>query len=247
MLLLFSLFLFLITLLGGSVPLWSTGWREQRMKYLLAFSGSFLLSITLLHLVPETMSEMGPGHLTGGLILAGFFLQQIIQRITHGVEHGHAHIHAHEPVAYIPVFAGLTVHAISEGLPLGISYNDTATLPSLYLAVALHKLPEAMLITSLVFIATGNKAKSWRLLILFSLTTPLSALLTTYLGSKSAAWESLIHLSVPVVAGAFLHIATTIFFESGTKSHDMNRNKWLATLGGIAAALLTLLGDNHVH
>ncbi len=59
MFLFYNLILFLITLAGGSIPLWSRSWSEQRMKYLLAFSGAFLLSITMLHLIPETVELEG--------------------------------------------------------------------------------------------------------------------------------------------------------------------------------------------
>jgi len=242
-LLCYNLLLVLITFSGGSIPVWNRSWTEQRMKYLLAFSGSFLLSVTLLHLVPETV-ERG-GHRAGVLILAGFFLQQMIQRFTHGVEHGHAHLQEGHPIAVWPVFAGLAVHAFSEGLPLGITYHDAATLPSLFLAVALHKVPEAMLITSLVYFSSKNKARSLLLLVLFSLITPFAGTLTAILGARYTGIAGLVHLLIPVIAGAFIHIATTIFFESGTRSHDMNWKKWTAMLSGIALALLTLLGHGH--
>lgn len=241
---LFTLILFLITLAGGSIPLWNRSWNEQRMKYLLTFSGSFLLSITLLHLVPETLEHTG--HRGGIFILAGFFLQQMIQRFTHGVEHGHAHIGGdhHHHVSVLPVFAGLAVHAFSEGLPLGISYTDPATLPSLFIAIALHKLPEAMLITSLVYFSTRNKRNAWLLLVLFSLITPAAGILTAALGARYSGVDTFVHWCVPLIAGAFIHIATTIFFESGTRTHDMNWKKWTAMLTGIGLALLTLLGNH---
>ncbi|MFA6058205.1 MAG: ZIP family metal transporter [Taibaiella sp.] len=245
MFLIYNLFLFLITVAGGSFPLWNRSWNEQKMKYLLAFSGSFLLGITLLHLVPETMEKAG--HKAGMFILCGFFLQQMIQRFTHGVEHGHAHIddhHHHVPI--LPVFAGLAIHAFSEGLPLGIHYSDQATLPSLYAAIALHKLPEAMLITSLI--SAGNKAnknKAWLLLIIFSAITPVAGILTAALGARYSIVHNFVDLCIPIIAGAFIHIATTIFFESGTKSHDMNWKKWSSVLLGIGFALITLLGNSH--
>jgi zinc and cadmium transporter len=244
MFLFYNLLLFFITLAGGSIPLWSSKWNEQKMKYLLAFSGSFLLSITLLHLIPETVEHSG--HRAGLLILLGFFLQQMVQRFTHGVEHGHAHLgDAHHHISVLPVFAGLAVHAFSEGLPLGITYTDASTLPSLFIAIALHKLPEAMLITSLVYFSSRKKSKAWPLLALFSLITPLAGMLTYFLGSRYSGIHDFVHLCIPVIAGAFIHIATTIFFESGTRTHDMNWRKWTATLAGIALALLTLLNDGH--
>ncbi len=244
MLFLYSFILFLITLVGGSIPLWSRSWNEQQMKYLLAFSGSFLLSVTLLHLIPETLEHTG--RQGGILILAGFFLQQLVQRFTHGVEHGHAHISdGHHHVSILPVFAGLAIHAFSEGLPLGITYDDQATLPSLFIAIAFHKLPEAMLITSLVYFSTKSKQKAWPLLILFALITPAAGILTAVLGHQYHGVERFVHWCIPLIAGAFIHIATTIFFESGTRTHDMNWKKWTAMLSGIGLALFTLLGGHH--
>src|ERR1044071_4451805 len=117
-----NLLLFAITFIAGSVPLWVSFFDEKRMHYLLAFSGSFLLSITFLHLLPETFSDLGMN--AGFLILCGFFIQLVIQRVTHGIEHGHVHTqqHAH----YVPVFSillGLAIHSFMEGLPLGFTYK----------------------------------------------------------------------------------------------------------------------------
>lgn len=246
----YNVILFLVTFLGGSAPLWSRGWTEQRMKYLLAFSGSFLLGITFLHLVPETIAHLG--NAAGILLLAGFFGQQFVQRFTHGVEHGHAHIvtgekHRHtQYVAIWPLFTGLAIHAFSEGLPLGVSYTEPTVLPSLFLAIALHKLPEAMLIISLFYHQNKSKIHSVIILCLFSLITPFSSLFSYIIGAEFAMAELIIQWCLPLIAGAFIHIAATIFFESGTKAHEMNGRKWLSILSGIGFALLTLLGS-HVH
>lgn len=240
--LLYSAVLFVITFAGGSFPLWKRSWKDAWMKYLLGFSGAFLLGITLLHLVPENIEHYG--RKAGVLILAGFFLQQVIQKYTHGVEHGHIHTH-HDgaPIAVMPVFIGLSVHAFSEGLPLGILYKDPATLSSLYMAVALHKLPEAMLVGSLALYATHSKSRALLLVLLFAAITPLASLLSCYAGEHSQAIAAIIEFCIPVVAGSFIHIATTIFFESGTRAHEMNWKKWLAILLGLGMALLTLMGE----
>lgn len=248
MLLFYALGLMLLTIIGGSVPLWSRSWSERRMNTLLTFSGSFLLGVTILHLIPETVALHNPW--SGVLILVGFFLQQAIQRFTHGVEHGHAHLsesHKHHTYSLLPIFIGLSVHAFSEGLPLGASYNEEMTLPSLYLAVSLHKLPEAMLITSLVYARNRDRNKTWGALILFSGITPLAAMLTFYLGAHYSGVETFVTWCVPLITGSFIHIATTIFFESGTRSHDMNWTKWLIIILGIGLACTTMMGADMQH
>lgn len=238
--LLSNLLLFIITLLGGSLPLWFKGLNERRLQLLLAFSGAFLLSITFLHLLPETFSDHG--EMTGFYILAGFFLQLFIQRITHGVEHGHVHVdsshHHHIPVLSIVV--GLSVHAFMEGLPLGFNYRHESTGHSLYLAVAAHKLPEAMLLGMLVMSNKGKTA-AFITVAIFSLLTPLAGILATYLGTNYGFISRVVGVLIPIVAGAFIHIATTIFFESGTRQHMLTWQKILVMAIGVSIALSTLL------
>jgi len=240
--LLHNLLLFLVSFGGGILAL-QFRFSDRGINYLLAFSGSFLLSITLLHLLPETFDENTNA---GIYILAGFFLQLIIQRLTHGVEHGHVHAHdldqhAHSHAFHFnTIFLGLSIHAFMEGLPLGFNYRNGATEPSLYLAVAAHKLPEIILLTSLALHARSKKF-AWAIILLFSLFTPLGSVTASFLGRKYYAISKAVTVVIPVVAGVFIHISTTIFFESGTKHHLLTRNKVLAIILGVTLGLLSLL------
>lgn len=235
----YNLLLFAITFAGGSIPLWTKGIDDRRMHLLLAFSGSFLLSITLLHLLPETFEELGSK--AGIYLLAGFFIQLLIQRFTHGIEHGHVHLERHEHhISLTPILLGLGLHAFMEGLPLGFNYRLEATEPSLYMAVAAHKLPEAMLVTMLTM-ATKGKARAMVVLIGFSLITPVASIIAVALGENYYAMAQLVAALVPIVAGAFVHISTTIFFESGTRHHMLTWQKVMAMLIGVGIGLATLV------
>lgn len=233
-----NLLLAIVTIIGGCLPLLTNKLDDKRMHLLLAFSGAFLLGITCLHLLPETFSDLPQR--AGVYLLVGFFLQLVIQRATHGVEHGHAHINGagrHIPV--LPIVAGLTLHAFMEGLPLGFNYRSAATNPSLYLAVAAHKLPEAMLLAILLRQAFSQQ-KALIIVIIFALVTPASAMLATRLGMSYGAMSRTVTAFIPIVAGAFIHISTTIFFESGTRQHLLTMKKVGAILLGITLAGLTL-------
>ncbi len=238
---LLNVLLFLLSFAGGSIPLWTKEWSGTRMNNLLAFSGSFLLGITLLHMVAEGFDQMG--HIAGVLLLAGFFIQLFIQRFTHGAEHGHHHRvdqdqkHSHLPL--ISIFVGLSFHAFMEGLPLGSHYHYHATEPSLYLGVAAHKLPESMLVTSLLRTRYSQKT-SLVFLLFFSLITPFSGGLAHYLAAEFPQMAKALQALIPLVAGAFLHISTTIFFESGSAHHRLNPSKVLALVIGVGLALATL-------
>lgn len=233
-----DLLLFAITLAGGLLSVFSPPLSEEKMHLLLAFSGSFLLGITCLHLLPETFIELPEK--AGIYLLVGFFLQLLIQRATHGVEHGHTHIHGAIGVAIVPILIGLSIHAFMEGLPLGFNYRNAATNPSLYLAVGAHKLPEAMLLGMLLTRAF-SRSKAITAMILFALITPCSALMAAFLGHNYSAMAQMVSMLIPIVAGAFIHISTTIFFESGTKHHALTKLKISAMVVGIALAAVTLL------
>jgi zinc transporter ZupT len=238
----YNLLLFFISFVGGVIGL-RLKVNEKGINYLLAFSGSFLLCITLLHLLPETFKE---NEHAGLYILCGFFLQLLIQRMTHGVEHGHIHTHTEDhhdhghAIHFKTIFWGLAIHAFMEGLPLGFHYRDAATEPSLYLAVAAHKLPEVILLSTLA-IAVQSRKEALFSVFIFSAITPLGAFAAAVLGRQYYTISQAVTIIIPIVAGVFIHIATTIFFESGTKHHLLTRNKVLAILLGITLGLLSLL------
>jgi len=172
-------------------------------------------------------------------------LQLFLQRLTHGVEHGHIHIAGNEPLHkhaahFQTIFLGLGMHALIEGFPLGFHYRTDATEPSLYLAVAMHKLPEIILLSTLAA-STLSRKNAFLAVLLFSTFTPLGSLAASFLGRKYFAISQILVIMIPVVAGMFIHIATTILFESGTKHHLLTRMKILSIFSGILLGMLTLL------
>lgn len=224
------------------IPLFYKKWRGKYIDALLTFSASFLLGITCLHLIPDSVSRMG--HYAGILLLAGFFSQQIVQRLSHGLEHGHSHsIDGISPTKAIAwsIFIGLAVHAFSEGLPLGIIYPDKSTLPSLVLAIGLHKIPEIILVVSLFLTVGYSRLKSFLWLLLFSLLTPLAALAALYLGLRFHVVAEFLPWCIPFVAGVFIQISTTIFYENSSKSHQFKKGNWLIILAGLGISMLSLI------
>ncbi|MDP6893360.1 MAG: hypothetical protein QF731_09295 [Verrucomicrobiota bacterium] len=113
----------IITLLIASVVvaaltvLWIKPTDRNRLKLLIAFSGSYLLSITALHLLPEVFTNTGRGAYFGAFILVGFFIQVMLEYLSGGIEHGHVH---HDKGSAIPIalLIGLCLHAFLEGMPL---------------------------------------------------------------------------------------------------------------------------------
>src|SRR5438045_85282 len=100
--------LLLSTILLGAVCVFLFHLHAPKyVKLLNAFTGAYLLCLTVLHLLPElyqsATSAGGHGNLRiGALILAGFFIQIALDVISMGVEHGHAHrIHDRMPFGVV--------------------------------------------------------------------------------------------------------------------------------------------------
>ena len=70
-------FVLIFTVLGSGSLIFLFKPDDQRvLKFLLAFSGAFLIGITFLKLVPEVFSK--PAMFTGVFVLLGFLLQLML-------------------------------------------------------------------------------------------------------------------------------------------------------------------------
>ncbi|HEX5555728.1 MAG TPA: ZIP family metal transporter [Chitinophagaceae bacterium] len=244
----YLILILIFTIVGGMIPVWYRRIHRNVIVYLLTFTGAFLLGITILHLAPESFHELGKK--AGLYILLGFFLQVFLQRWSHGMEHGHGASpqdqvkdHAGQVTAAtaFSLVVGLSVHAFMAGLPLGFTYHDPSILPSLALGILLHKMPEALTLMTMLLVMRAGKKGNKGLLILFSLVTPGAALLAYALNQDFLFMDRVLLYVIALVTGAFLHISTTIFFESGTRHHELNRGKVISMVIGLALASLTLL------
>ena len=138
-------------LLGYIVALFLKPKNKTNLKLLLAFSGSFLLSLTVMHLLPEVYHSeeinVEPGHeghfhsKIGIFIMIGIVFQIILEYFSKGAEHGH--VHGHNKISHIPwlLFFSLCLHALLEGLPINKH-------PHLAYGIAIHHFPIAIILTT---------------------------------------------------------------------------------------------------
>ena len=229
------------TVAGGLIPMTIKRVSANFSIYLLAFTGAFLFGVVIMHLLPEVYHELG--HQAGIYIVLGFFLQVFLQQLSHGMEHGHTHLpqEHHHHIAVTPLLLGLSIHAFMEGIPLGFKYDDQSALPSLMAGVAAHKIPEALTLMTVMIRAHKKRSELWSILVCFALVTPIAAVLAGWMGNRFEVVQHYLLYVVALVVGAFLHISTTIFYESGTKHHELSRKKVLAIAIGLLLAFLTLI------
>jgi len=113
--------------------------KFKSIKLLLAFSGAFLLSITIFELLPEVYQRLEAKQ-TGLFIMSGILIQIILEFFSKGAEHGHVHIHKNSKKFPWVLFLSLCLHAFLEGFPIN-QHND------MVYGVIIHKIPIAILIT----------------------------------------------------------------------------------------------------
>ena len=222
-------FLLIIPVLFGALLVLYKKPNKNIVRLLLAFSGSYLLSVTILHLLPDVYTITSSDNLIGILILIGIILQSVLESFSKGAEHGHIHIHSDSKKFPTLLFVSLCIHAFSEGLPI---HNADENL---LWAIIVHKIPIAIVLTTFLLHAKYSKKTVFTFLFLFSLMSPLGLLL----GDKVSLLQTYNTEITAVIIGVFLHISTIILFES-TENHKFNFQKFLAILLGIVLTLITL-------
>lgn len=225
------LVLFFCAFFGGAAIFMVRSDKSQWLKLILSFSGAYLFAITVLHLIPDAYSGTDKAEI-GLFILIGFLLQVFLEQFSEGVEHGHIHKHHHGHVFPWGIMTSLCLHGFLEGMPLAKDDHN-----ELIFGIALHHIPAAFALAS-ILVQNKHKATATILCVsVFALMAPLGYYFSLSLSNGTIMGvEQYFNKIMGIVIGIFLHISTTILFESSA-DHKINKRKMLAVLCGIAIAL----------
>jgi zinc and cadmium transporter len=223
--------LFLSAFLGGTSVFLFKGGNHKQLKLVLSFSGAYIFSITVLHLIPEAYH--GNDNFVGVFILAGFLFQIILEQFSDGIEHGHIHVHVHDKAVFpIGIMVSLCLHAFLEGMPLTQGYQN-----QLLFGIALHHIPAAFALGTVLLANHQSKQKTAFFIGLFAIMAPAGYFFSDALSNGGIGnLQQYYGRIMGVVIGIFLHISTTILFEAGP-DHKFNRQKLLAVLAGVGIAM----------
>ena len=224
-----SYFLLIASVLVGSLLVFIIKPQKKIVRLLLAFSGAYLLSVTILHLLPEVYIETSDYKKIGIFILIGIIIQSVLESFSKGAEHGHIHIHSDGKKFPKLLFISLCLHAFSEGLPIHNADDN------LLWAIVVHKIPIAIVLTTFLINTKYSKKVVYSFLAAFALMSPLGVLI----GDKILFFTTYATEITAFIIGVFLHISTIILFES-TENHKFNLQKFIAILLGILLTIFTL-------
>jgi zinc transporter ZupT len=209
-------------LLGYILALFLKPKSKTNLKLLLAFSGSFLLSLTVIHLLPEVYESHD--HNIGLFIMLGILFQIILEFFSKGAEHGH--VHGHDKMNHIPwlLFISLCIHAFLEGFPVS-HHHDLAV------GIAIHHFPIAIILTMFFINSKLNKTAIFFFMTTFAVMTPLGTVVSDFLPILNTYYPQI----TAVVIGILFHISSTIIFES-SEGHKFNIAKISMIVLGIVLA-----------
>jgi len=245
------LVLFLSPLLSGLLIFILPKGKNINFRLLLVFAGSYLFAITVAHILPELFRQTSGLPWVGLFVLGGFFLQQLLEYFTAGVEHGHLpdeHDHVHEghhhhhhhgkPVSAIVLLVALCVHAFLEGgmLAQPISDGPVYDVNAILAGIALHRAPAAFALMTVLAFQLNSRTKALPYLAAFSAAAPVGLLLSSYMTEHEILSSNGLMYLYALVCGNFLHISTTIVFESSPE-HRFNAKKLLVAVLGAATAV----------
>lgn len=217
---------------------------QQIMNYITIFGGAFLFASCFINLVPHIFIGEDPYRFVtpnlhfkvAAAVMLGFLIQLMLEQLTKGVEHGHNHCpccedeiehHHHQPHpghchhnSHIHPTAGLLIglslHAFLEGMPL-VDLDGDIHQGLLY-GIVLHNIPIALVLVGLFMSNKYSLLKSFGLLMIFAIMTPLGSLCNNYLLPQNEVLQNVI---MAVVVGILLHVSVSILFD-----HDHNTFSW---------------------
>ncbi|MFZ1377291.1 MAG: ZIP family metal transporter [Geothrix sp.] len=229
----------LATLLGGWGVVRFLQGRAQFMRLLSGVAAGYLLSVTVVRIIPECLEAKG-GELNAYWVLAGYLLVHVME---HGITlHFHYGEETHtdgSPLSGVLALIGLSLHSLMDGVAIAAALSTHSNLgPLVVLGILFHRIPEGGTIASIFLVrGFGNRAA-----MLAAGTLALAAML-------GAAGQSLLNLPTgPILgltAGLALYVASSDLLPEVQKVSGLRST--IALLSGVGIFLLSSRLLPHQH
>ena len=210
-------------MIGGWIPTVRV-WSQSTFRMIISFCAGVLLGAVFFHILPEITSVLGAK--VGYSIMAGFLMIFVMEKfiMVHPCEEGECDYHKIGLAAYV----GIGFHSILDGIAIGVGSMMNLSMV-IILAVTVHKFPAALALSSL-FVKGGayNRQKILVSMFIFSLATPLGAILSLFIfqGLK----PEMVAVALGISAGTFLFISTADLLPTVYEEHDKKEYKNLVCL-----------------
>ena len=229
----------LATLLGGWGVVRFLQGRAQFMRLISGVAAGYLLSVTLVRIIPECMEARG-GEANAMWVLGGYLLVHVME---HGITlHFHYGEETHtggSPLSGVMALVGLSLHSLMDGVAIAAALSIQGNLgPLVVLGILFHRIPEGGTIASIFLVdGFGNRGA-----LLASGTLALAALI-------GSAGQTMLSLPTgPILgltAGLTLYVASSDLLPEVQKVSGFRST--LALLSGVGIFLVSARLLPHSH
>jgi zinc and cadmium transporter len=188
-------------LLGALAVISRARWTLRALDAILSFAAGFLISVSLIDLLPGAIAKSG----TNGAVaaLAAYVLVHITQHTIGGHFHFGEETHAVSSIVSMTALVGLLMHTFVDGVAVASGFGVSQGLGALvFVAVLLHKFPEGLAISSLFLAAGASRTKAIAAALALGLTTIVGVLLTDQI-------DFLRQYGLGISAGVTLYVAAS--------------------------------------
>ena len=188
---------------GGLVLVRARG-VERYLRYFVALGAGFLMATAVIEMAPESLRlspTLGPV-----LIMAGYCAVHLLEHTINAHFHFGEETHHGEFVSRHTsnsVMAGLSVHALFDGVAIGSGFVVSTGLGVLiFLAILLHKAPEGFTMASVMLASGRSRAMAFYSAVGLAAATLAGVLVIEMVPSWLA-------YGLPISAGVALYVAAT--------------------------------------
>ncbi|MBZ5532668.1 MAG: ZIP family metal transporter [Acidobacteriia bacterium] len=188
---------------GGAVIV-QKDWDQRYLRYFIAVGAGFMLSTSLLEMLPESIRVSGPS--APLLLLAGYFIVHFFEHTVtahfHFGEETHKEEFSDGHRVYSVIF-GLVIHTFFDGIAIASGFLVSSWLGwVISLAVLLHKIPEGFTASSIMLAGGHSKRVAWLASAMLGVATFLGVLTVTVFTRSLRA-------GLPLSAGVTLYVAAS--------------------------------------
>ena len=230
-LILYTLVIFAVALAGALPPLFRK-WSDRQLHLFISFGAGVFLGAIFLHLLPDAILE-GSSGTASAMVLLGFVLILLIERILFGSHKFHCGQdcgHRHEVVGFVALI-GLSVHSLTAGFGLGVGMLEPELGLVIFIAIIAHKATAAFSLSTIFRLADFSVKKTIGYILLFSIMTPLGALIS--LPFIHALQDVSLAIPTGITAGTFLYVATIDLVPEAFHSEKERVSSFIWLLFGI--------------
>ncbi|MFC2020830.1 ZIP family metal transporter [Chloroflexota bacterium] len=226
----------LVAFVGIFTFLLKEEWLKKAMLVLVALSSGALLGGAFLHLIPETVSELGANIDVFLYLLIGFCLFFILEQFLYW-RHQHDETHSIKPFTYLVLFSD-GVHNFIDGLVIAASFIVSYPVGiATTLAVALHEVPQELGDFGALVYGGFSKRRALAFNYISAITAMVGGVIGYFLAS--VIQTSIVYL-LPFAAGTFIYIAAADLIPEIKHAVSIQRSiiHFCVFLAGIGVMLL---------